>query len=433
MFTPDPHQLTGADWLAARSHGYLADDMGLGKTATALLAFRKTRLNKLLVLCPTSVAPTWLKETQAVLPGARCGIIEPDTALSALDVVIAPYSIAAREAVRLIGWGADVVAGDEMHFLKTSTAQRTVAARQISRHAHHVWGLSGTPMPNDPTELWSQLVICAPAALGSPALTETAWAHTYCAGYPTKFGFKPTALKNLERFRAEVLPHFLRRTLADVQITLPDRITRLLPVHAPEAPPPGSRAARQQAALPAVPTLSNVAAAMAGVGFTGAAAESAARIWGTRKATLVAPHIAHLLANNSVDKVVVGAKHHDALDVLQAQLAPFGLVRVDGRCSIQQRSRAVEAFQTRPDCRVFLGQIDACAEGITLTAAATCFQVELADRASTNLQFAKRLHRRGQTRKVLHYLVTMDEGPDAAAMKNWQIKLAMMQAAQLSD
>ena len=98
-----PYQEQGLSWLkfihGLRSGGVLADDMGLGKTVQALCAVR----GRTLVVCPTSVLPTWAAEIERFRPGLRTCIYHgAGRALDeSADVTITSYAILRLDAETL--------------------------------------------------------------------------------------------------------------------------------------------------------------------------------------------------------------------------------------------------------------------------------------------------------------------------------------------
>jgi SWI/SNF-related matrix-associated actin-dependent regulator 1 of chromatin subfamily A len=98
---------------------------------------------------------------------------------------------------------------------------------------------------------------------------------------------------------------------------------------------------------------------------------------------------------NSDEKIVLFANHHACIDALRRRV-PGPCVTVDGRVSMKDRQAAIDRFQRDPSCRVFLGQIQACSTGITLTAASTVAFAELVWRPSDHIQGEDRVHRIGQ-------------------------------------
>lgn len=110
------------------------------------------------------------------------------------------------------------------------------------------------------------------------------------------------------------------------------------------------------------------------------------------------------------DKLVLFTTHQKTVDVLQDKLHKYNPVTIDGRVSPDVRFDLVDAFQTDPTCRVFIGNIKAAGIGITLTAAsATCF-LELGWTPGEHDQAEDRVHRIGQEADsvMAYYLLSIN-------------------------
>jgi SWI/SNF-related matrix-associated actin-dependent regulator 1 of chromatin subfamily A len=126
------------------------------------------------------------------------------------------------------------------------------------------------------------------------------------------------------------------------------------------------------------------------------------RRWvGLAKAPAVIEALRDELANEPGKKIVVFGFHRDVLGGLRAALEPFGVSYIDGSTAPGEREAAVERFQTEPDVRVFLGQIVACMESLTLTAAAEVNIIEPLWSPEANVQAASRIRRHGQQSRTL--------------------------------
>ncbi|MGH7756462.1 MAG: C-terminal helicase domain-containing protein, partial [Vulcanimicrobiaceae bacterium] len=136
-----------------------------------------------------------------------------------------------------------------------------------------------------------------------------------------------------------------------------------------------------------------------------------------QKAPLVAALLADQLEGND-DKIVVFAYHRAVLNLLRDALAPFGVCYIDGDTTRLRREQQIDWFQTRAHHRVFLGQQDACKEGITLTAASRVVIVEPSWTADDNVQAAHRVARIGQTSgHCIVQLVALSGTIDAGIMR----------------
>jgi SWI/SNF-related matrix-associated actin-dependent regulator of chromatin subfamily A-like protein 1 len=100
-------------------------------------------------------------------------------------------------------------------------------------------------------------------------------------------------------------------------------------------------------------------------------------------------------------KVIVWGWHTEPLEQLRASLAKHLPLLVTGATPRRERDAAVAAFQGDPERKVFVGQIAAAGQAITLTAARRAVFLELAWTPALNFQALKRCHRIGQTWPVL--------------------------------
>ena len=222
------YQARGVGWLshleASGFGGCLADDMGLGKTIMVIaLALHDPRTT--LVVCPTSVIGNWEREIARFAPeipvvrhhGAdRARTIE--SLIEALDepgtVVLTSYGLMRRDRAIFSGveWGRVVL--DEAQNIKNPVAQQTRAARSLRSRSR--LALTGTPVENRLTDLWSIMQFCNPGLLGTGEDFAERFAGPIERGDP----------KTTERLRRIVRPFVLRRLKSDPDVApdLPDKI-----------------------------------------------------------------------------------------------------------------------------------------------------------------------------------------------------------------
>src|ERR1700674_4234287 len=158
-----PYQVEGAVWLAGQKTGLLADEMGLGKSAQAIVACDAINAERILVVCPASARINWEREFKRFSTQQRTTTVLSTggkTPLGALT--ICSYELATRKGtntlLRAVNW--DVLILDEAHYLKTPDAQRTHAVygkKGLVRSAKRTYALTGTPAPNNASELWTLL------------------------------------------------------------------------------------------------------------------------------------------------------------------------------------------------------------------------------------------------------------------------------------
>ena len=229
------YQRRGFTWLVRmRELGLgacLADDMGLGKTvqwiAYALHATAsglRVSGRPLLLVCPTSVLGNWQRELERFAPSLRvCFHYGPGRlqgaafaeAAGKCDVVLTSYSTSLRDRKTLGALAWDAVTLDEAQYVKNSGAQLTKFIRTLPS-AHRI-ALTGTPVENRLSDLWSIFEFLNPGYLGS----ERGFRRAFGDG--AERTADPAASERLHRL---VKPFLLRRLKTDPTVIddLPDKI-----------------------------------------------------------------------------------------------------------------------------------------------------------------------------------------------------------------
>lgn len=395
-----PYQAEGRDFLAGRKAALLADDPGLGKTLQTIRAIDKLPFAlRVLVICPASVTENWRREIAAFR--------EADwlAAVYSFDASVEKYrgSILKNEF--------DAVVIDEAHFLKSFTAKRTRAiygfneagqrdaAFSIVDRGQHTYLLTGTPMPNEPTELYPHLKALQPETITSER-TGKLWTYHqfqqhYCLMRQNGFGFQVVGTKNEAKLNAKLNGFMLRRRKADVLKQLPPLRVAELYLEGDVADLDFEEAdeVRRVLADEGVEGLRKLA-------FDGGVAKLR-RLTGMAKAPAAAQWVNDWLDSTPEDrKIVVFAHHKDVIEALYDKLHTRA-VRVGGHMHQSERQRAVDRLQNDPSIRCFIGQITAAGVGITLTAASDLLFVESSWVPAENLQARDRIHRIGQTEPCL--------------------------------
>ena len=217
-----PYQLRGLAWLCEMVDlgvgGCLADDMGLGKTVQVIaLHLARGRGRPTLVVCPTSLLGNWERELGRFAPGVPVrrfhgGGRHLDD-LAAGEVVLVTYGVVRRdtEALAEVAWG--LVVADEAQHAKNPLSRTARSLRAVPAGARIA--LTGTPVENRLTELWSILDWTTPGLLGPLE------AFRRQVATPVERDGDPEATERLARV---VRPFLLRRRKSDPGI-------------APELPP----------------------------------------------------------------------------------------------------------------------------------------------------------------------------------------------------
>ncbi|MDG2200669.1 MAG: DEAD/DEAH box helicase [Phycisphaerales bacterium] len=177
-----PYQLTGVSWLSFLDRfglgACLADDMGLGKTVQLIALLQHERrhgdsLAPSLLVVPTSVMGNWARELERFACELKVHVQHGPTrptgeefaeTIKGVDVVITTYALIVRDldSFNPIDWHRVVL--DEAQYIKNPPTKQTVAIRGLK--ASRRIALTGTPVENRLTELWSIMEFCNPGYLG---------------------------------------------------------------------------------------------------------------------------------------------------------------------------------------------------------------------------------------------------------------------------
>jgi superfamily II DNA or RNA helicase len=234
-----PYQRRGLSWLAQMCElglgGCLADDMGLGKTVQVIalhLHRRPLAAGPTLVVCPTSLLGNWERELARFAPDVPVrryhGGGRHLEELAADEVVLVTYGVVRRDRAVLaeVGWG--LVVADEAQHAKNPLSRTARELRAIPAPARVA--LTGTPVENRLTELWSILDWTTPGLLGPLERFRRSVA------VPVERYRDAAATERLARM---VRPFLLRRRKSDPRIapelpakTETDRVVPLTPEQA---------------------------------------------------------------------------------------------------------------------------------------------------------------------------------------------------------
>jgi len=152
-----PFQVQGVDWLSRRQKALLADEMGLGKSTQTLLALPGDAA--VLVLCPACLQYNWHQEAHRWRPEFTVSVVEGTKAfrLPVLgEIVVVSYD-SLPEDLESFNFTSVHVVADEAHKLKGLRTKRNKRVRQLAKMVKAVWALTGTPLLNEPGELYAML------------------------------------------------------------------------------------------------------------------------------------------------------------------------------------------------------------------------------------------------------------------------------------
>lgn len=223
-----PYQEQGLSWLRfiheIGSGGVLADDMGLGKTIQTIALLLSLHTDKetgpvrALIVAPTSVVTNWQREIERFGPALKvalwhgAGRKEQEDQLKDAHVIITSYALLRRDLELLKGLKLDYAILDEAQAIKNAQSATANAAKGLN--TRHRLALTGTPIENRLSEIWSIFDFVSPGLLGTLQKFEERYARPIDQGDS----------KQAARLRAVIHPFILRRTKLEVAKDLPEKL-----------------------------------------------------------------------------------------------------------------------------------------------------------------------------------------------------------------
>jgi SWI/SNF-related matrix-associated actin-dependent regulator 1 of chromatin subfamily A len=392
-------QILAVKFALERNHSYIAFEQGLGKSVIGCTLINTVSLPTL-IICPTFLVETWKREIRAWVRGGNLDVVDTGKPLPKFgrDVLIIPDNLLERENVQELLRDRDfgLLIVDEIHRFKNAEAKRTANLfKKIIPLVPKVVGLSGTPMPNRPIELFPVLSHLAHDTIDYMKLHD--YGSKFCNGHETKFGWDYRGSSNLTQLHRQIHGRFMfRKTKEEVLPELEPKEERII-VLAPPVPVAMLKKAktleRKYGSVPEIikrKSLGDIAAYR--------------RELGLLKVPPALEYIREVLDTTS-ESILVFAWHTGTLGALYSGLnQDYSTALIDGSVPMQRRDEIVEKFQ-KGKTRVLVAQVQTMV-GLTLTRATRGVFVEFSWSPADNDQAADRMHRIGQKDSVtIDYLV----------------------------
>ncbi|MCY1046375.1 DEAD/DEAH box helicase [Corallococcus sp. bb12-1] len=401
------YQHEGFVWLARLcawgAGACLADDMGLGKTlqALALLLYRAED-GPAMVVAPTSVCGNWTREAARFAPSLRLHVWRDGdrevlpSRLGPKDVLIISYGLLVKDAERLRDVSFATLVVDEAQAAKNPDTARARALRAVKAEARVA--LTGTPVENRLSELWSLFHLLFPGLLGGRESFHSRFA------VPIERDWDALARASLVRV---VRPFLLRRTKAEVARELPPRIDTVVPVTLSDderrryddvrlaaLARMGEEAPGQERRFELLAALTRLRLAACHPRLVDPDAGPS-----SSKLERFMERVEELLSQGSRALVFSQFVRHLALvrEALEARGITFQYL--DGQTPPAERQARVDAFQ-RGEGALFLISLKAGGTGLNLTAADHVLHLDPWWNPAVEDQASDRAHRIGQTRPV---------------------------------
>ena len=323
---------------------------------------------------------------------------------------------------------------DEAHYCKTKTSQRAIAVRTIASQCASVWLLTGTPLLNQPPELWS---LCELFPGQGGAFDNGAWdtfgswsefvemfegKKNYVGGKPRGYEWKPGAATPEARERLGAV--MLRRMRAEVLPDLPVKTRRVIDVHVNE---------RQLSKLVTMTDSHYLHFAEWSDDKVLEECAPGGALSTIRKelaALKLDPLIELIKEAEQVEEPVIAFSYHRG-PVLELG-ARKGWACITGSTTDQERTSLVEKFQ-KGQLRGIAGTIGAMGVGVTLTRSASVMFLDRDFVPANNLQGEDRAVRIGQTRGVIVTVLNATHPVDQRVSIILDRKEKLLEAMNLSE
>lgn len=405
-----PYQITGYRWLCSLAHygmgGILADDMGLGKTLQTITYVLANPGTRTLIVCPTSLAYNWQDEFSKFAPQIATQIISgtpqerADLMQQSTDVPvwITTYPLIRKDVDLYKVQIFDACFIDEAQFIKNPTSLGAKAVKAVQ--AKHRFALTGTPIENTLSELWSIFDFVMPGFFGRYRQFEECYEKPILRDHDSV---------QMQKLRRKIRPFVLRRMKKEVLTELPDKIEtrRMAEMGAKQRKIYESYLARIQMELagdeentPGGNRMQVLAALTRLRQICCHPATFASNYHGgSGKLDLLMEQLPDILEGGH--SVIVFSQFTSMLSIIAHELKqrniPFFYLA--GSTSAQERKREVKEFN-RGEVKVFLISLKAGGTGLNLTGADTVIHFDPWWNPAVEDQATDRAYRIGQKKKV---------------------------------
>jgi SNF2 family DNA or RNA helicase len=437
------YQVEGFRWLCfLQKNGFggcLADDMGLGKTLQAIAVLLRSRelsretdsaspdqgpvvdgeqfslfnstQKKLtsLIVVPASLLHNWSKECRRFAPALKVLIHvgmqrnRELTNFSYYDLVISTYHTVRQDIMKLSGFRFHYIVLDESQMIKNPFSKLYNAI--VTLQSDHKVVLTGTPIENSLTDLWSQINFVNPGLLGTLGFFKRSFVQ------PIE---KKGDEEREEKLKELISPFILRRTKDEVARELPPVYEQVRYVNMTESQLRLYEEEKSQVRNALLENLEKEGLERSSImvlqaltrlrqianhpdlleDFNGEESGKFTEVYRDIESVISEGH-----------KVLVFSSFVKHLDLFRNRLDQDGIgyAYLTGSRNLRQREKAVNDFQTRSSCSLFLISLKAGGVGLNLTAADYVFILDPWWNPAAEMQALSRAHRIGQENRVFVY------------------------------
>ena len=436
------YQKIGVKWMKVLDTyhfgGILADDMGLGKTIQMLSIIldytqnTKEEKRATLVVSPSSLTLNWLNEAKRFAPELKVEVVRGNATerkqiikrIDDYDIVITSYDLLKRdiELYREKKYNFRYIIADEAQYLKNSTTQNAKVIKELNADTRYA--LTGTPIENSLSELWSIFDFIMPGYL----FTYKKFKNLYEVPI-----VKDNDEKAINKLKMLIQPFILRRTKKEVLTELPEKTITVL-----NNQMQGEQQSIYMSYLAQVKE--EVANEINVNGFEKSQIKILAALTRLRqiccypglfiegyKGESSKLNQCMEIVEDAVEaghKILLFSGYTSMFDIIEKELKNKDIkyFKLTGNTKVDERINLVDNFNTDPDIKVFLISLKAGGTGLNLTGADMVIHYDPWWNQSAENQATDRAYRIGQKNNVQVYKLITDNSIEEKIYKLQQKK-----------
>lgn len=415
------YQKIGYKWLRTleqyKMGGILADDMGLGKTIQLLAVIlsyvqkNKGNVKPSIIICPSSLALNWYNEIQKFTSTLKALVISGDylerkrkiEEIGKYQVIITSYDSLKRDIDLYKNYCFKYVVADEAQYIKNNNTKNSKAIKTIN--AETKFALTGTPIENSLSELWSIFDFIMPGYLYKYKKFKEL--------YETPI-IKEQNEDVMNKLKKQIEPFVLRRTKGEVLTELPDKTVTIL----------NNEMSEEQYNI----YMSYMAQArkeiMSQIDINGFEKSQIKILSLLMRLRQICCHPKLFLReyegessklNQCIEiiqdavlgghKILLFSSYTSMFEIIEEKLKNIGVkyLKLTGQTKVGERIELVDKFNTDENIKVFLISLKAGGTGLNLTGADMVIHYDLWWNLSAENQATDRTYRIGQKRNVQVY------------------------------
>lgn len=424
------YQKTGYKWLKVLDEykfgGILADDMGLGKTLQLIVILysyikntnEKDRLQSI-VVCPSSLTINWKNEVNKFAPDLKVLVIsgkieeriEQINKINEYDLIVTSYDLLKRDIEKYneLNYVFKYVIADEAQYIKNSNTKNAIALKNINANIRYA--LTGTPIENSLSELWSIFDYIMPGYLFSYSRF--------------KKNYEVPIIKNndeevMKRLKMLIEPFVLRRLKKEVLTELPDKTISIL----------NNEMGEEQNKLYLSYLIQAKKEIQDEINFNGFEKSQIKILSILTRLRQICCHPSLFIENykgessklnqcieiiseavESEHKILLFSQFTSMFEILEKELNKLGIkyFKLTGQTKVSERIKLVDEFNKNKEIKIFLISLKAGGTGLNLTGADMVIHYDPWWNLSAENQATDRAYRIGQKNNVQVYkLITQN-------------------------